>query len=246
LASANPVESKYNPSKSIVENLHLPPTILSRFDIIYLILDHANMEHDQRLGKHIVSLYSQNPQSHRETRDLVDAKLLVKYISRAKLINPVISEEASRAIAAGYVAMRKINGATGKVVSATTRQLESLIRLSEAHARMRLSNSVDIEDVQEAIRLVKDAMLSYAVDPLTGKIDMDLISTGKSGTVRQRQADLKKEVKNLILEKGITSIEFGNLVAQLAERSSIVHTKRIIFYFFRALMKSGYVMWWRS
>lgn len=58
LASANPIESKYNSNKSIVENLNLPPTILSRFDVIYLILDNVSMEDDQRLGRHIVSLYT--------------------------------------------------------------------------------------------------------------------------------------------------------------------------------------------
>lgn len=64
-------------------------------------------------------------------------KLLTKYISYARNIQPTLSEEASRDLANGYVSMRKVNGAAGKTVSATTRQLESLIRLSEAHARMR-------------------------------------------------------------------------------------------------------------
>lgn len=61
LASANPIDSKYNPSKSIVDNLNLPPTILSRFDIICLLLDTINIESDQRLARHITRLYSVNP-----------------------------------------------------------------------------------------------------------------------------------------------------------------------------------------
>lgn len=63
--------------------------------------------------------------------------MLTKYISHARSLQPVLSEDASRDLANGYVSMRKVNGTAGKTVSATTRQLESLIRLSEAHARMR-------------------------------------------------------------------------------------------------------------
>lgn len=136
LASANPIESKYNPSKSIVENLNLPPTILSRFDIISIILDTVSMEDDQRLGRHIVSLYTSSGAS-RAAKDSIDVRTLTKYISYARSLQPTLTEEASRDLANGYVAMRKVNGTAGKTVSATTRQLESLIRLSEAHARMR-------------------------------------------------------------------------------------------------------------
>ena len=57
LASANPVESRYNPRLSVVENIKLPPTLLSRFDLIYLILDNPNADSDRRLAKHLVSLY---------------------------------------------------------------------------------------------------------------------------------------------------------------------------------------------
>lgn len=77
LASANPIESKYNPSKSIVENLNLPPTILSRFDIIYLVLDNVSLEDDQRLGRHIVSLYTSGGAS----RSHVDTIVLAIYHS---------------------------------------------------------------------------------------------------------------------------------------------------------------------
>ncbi len=118
--------------------------------------------------------------------------------------------------------MRKANGSSGKTVSATTRQLESLIRISEAHARMRLSRTVEPLDVAEAIRLVREAMLSYAVDPLTGKIDMDMITTGKSSALRERQAELKRQVKAMIQNKAHTSIEFTTLLAEMTSQSSIV------------------------
>lgn len=146
---------------------------------------------------------------------------MTRYISYARSLQPKIGEEAARDLANGYVSMRKVNGVSGKTVSATTRQLESLIRLSEAHARMRLSRTVDPEDVSEAIRLIREAMLSYAIDPLTGKIDMDLITTGKSSALRERQAELKRQVKSMIQSKGHASIEFATLLAEMSSQSSI-------------------------
>lgn len=234
LASANPVESKYNPSRSIVENLNLPPTILSRFDIIFLLLDNVNMEDDQRLGRHIVNLYTfigkTSPRS--AMNGTIDSNRLIKYIAYGRSLQPIISEEAAKDLANGYVAMRKVNGgasgAQSKTVSATTRQLESLIRLSEAHARMRLSLVVEPSDVAEAIRVVREAMLSYAIDPLTGKIDMDLINTGKSNALRERQSDLKRSVKAMIVSKGHSSIDMATLLAEMNAQSSVSVNERWI------------------
>lgn len=223
LASANPIDSKYNMKKSIVENLNLPPTLLSRFDIIALILDNPNEQMDRRLGKHIVSLYL-NEQERKENSTVVDVKLLTKYISYARSkINPVLTEEAMGEITNGYVQMRHMSGGgSGKTISATTRQLESIIRLSEGHARMRLSHLVQVEDVKEAIRIIKDSILSYAIDPITGRIDMDVIMTGKSSAVREQVADLKKEVKDFLASKNIPTLDFQMLSSEMAKQSSIV------------------------
>lgn len=224
LAAANPIESKYNPARSIVENLALPPTLLSRFDVIYLLLDAISAEDDQRLGRHIVGLYTKSASNatFKESPTRISGRLLSRYVAYARTLNPQLSETAVRDLADGYVAMRKANGGSaGKTVSATTRQLESLIRLSEAHARMRLADTVDSQDVLEAVRLVRDAMLSNAVDPLTGKIDMDLITTGKSSALRERQADLKKHVRSLISSRSAPHIDINTLLAELSAQSSI-------------------------
>jgi hypothetical protein len=93
---------------------------------------------------------------------------------------------------------------------------------------MRLSRTVDPEDVTEAIRLIREAMLSYAIDPLTGKIDMDMITTGKSSALRERQAELKRQVKSMVQNKGHTSIEFNTLLAEMSAQSSIVHTMLLL------------------
>jgi DNA replication licensing factor MCM4 len=221
LASANPIDSKYNPKRSIIENLNLPPTLLSRFDLIYLILDMIDVESDQRLGRHIVSLYTElSPVAQ---TDVMDLHTLIGYISFARSLQPILTDDAVKLLSEGYVSMRKVNGSSssGKTISATTRQLESLIRLSEAHAKMRLSETIDAQDVNEAIRLIREALLSYAIDPLTGKIDMDLITTGKSSAARERTADLKRHVKSFLSDRSAGAIDFNSMLSELNSHSSI-------------------------
>ena len=87
-----------------------------------------------------------------------------------------------------------------KTISATPRQLESIIRLSEARARLRFSNFVEMEDVDEAIRLVKVATQQAATNPETGVIDMDLINTGVSTTSRMKLNVLSDMMKNILVK----------------------------------------------
>jgi DNA replication licensing factor MCM4 len=106
-------------------------------------------------------------------------------------VNPTISEAASEELIKSYVEMRQVGqGGSRNVVTATTRQLESLIRLSEALARMKFSSTVTRDDVLEASRLISVATQTAATDPVTGLIDMDLITTGTSTGDRDRMEQL--------------------------------------------------------
>lgn len=207
LASANPRESRYNKKLSVVENIQLPPTLLSRFDLIYLVLDNPNRQSDTKLARHIVSLYFEKKENHEEVARqklyssgnfIISTEKLTSYISYSKLkCNPILSEEAGESLVKGYVEMRK-SGTSQNTITATTRQLESLIRISEAHARMRLSNSVNKQDVQEAIRLMKVATYQAAMDPLTGRLDMDLINTGRGASHQQKMKILIEQILEII------------------------------------------------
>lgn len=199
LASANPSESRYNPKLSVVENIQLPPTLLSRFDLIYLILDNPNEASDRRLGEHIVSLFSEAPP---EPRDTVPIELLTSYISYAKRkCNPKISDDAKLELVRGYIEMRKQGTAGGKkTITATPRQLESLIRTSEALARMKLQNEVTRKEVAEALRLVRGALQQAAIDPRTGTLDMDLITTGRSAMSRRMVSQLAEVCRQVLAE----------------------------------------------
>lgn len=200
LASANPVDSKYNPRRSVIDNIKLPPSLLSRFDLIYLMLDKNNEVHDRRLASHILSLYSLDYEiKSLNIEEEMDKKLLNQYISFARLnIHPEISEDVVKDLVDGYCEMRKI-GTSRNIITATPRQLESLIRLSEALAKMRFSKYVEKNDVQEAIRLIRVATQQAATDPTTGLIDMDMISTGITTMSRSKIHQICDYIKDLIV-----------------------------------------------
>ena len=113
-----------------------------------------------------------------------------------KNINPIITHEASEYLVKSYADLRRL-GMDRKQVSATTRQLESLIRLSESLARMRLSTMVEKTDVIEALRLVKVSLFKAAIDPKSGQIDMDLITTGQTKEEREKSTNEEEDDDNI-------------------------------------------------
>lgn len=221
LASANPVGSRYNPRMSVVENIQLPPTLLSRFDLIYLVLDKANPATDRRLARHLVALHYATPPAR--AAGVVDASLLTDYISYARAhVHPELSDGAAKALVEGYVDMRRLGCGSGKrTITATPRQLESLIRLSEALARMRLCAIVGTEDVEEALRLVKVAMQQAAMDPRTGTIDMDKILTGYSASDRRQRAQLADAMRGLLAAKAGKRARLSELLAAIKEQTTL-------------------------
>lgn len=223
LAAANPKESKFNTNRSIIYNISFPYTLLSRFDLIFIILDKANEGVDSQLAQHILKLYSplvgsnlssglrapkdiRSAQYHynninfkadgfpeNDSLDLssptvkrIPVNLFAKYIAFARHhCCPRISELAEDTMISKYVQMRKM-GSSRNTITASPRQLESLIRLSEALAKMRLSDQVEQYDVHEAHRLIKVALHQSATDPRTGTIDMAIITTGNSSSINQK------------------------------------------------------------
>ena len=220
LAAANPVESRWNRNLSVIDNLQLPPTLLSRFDLIYLILDTPDKTFDRRLANHLVELYyreqDRTPKTH-----ILNRELLAAYISHAREnINPTLTEDASRDLIKHYVDMRKLGSHKG-TITATPRQLESLIRLAEAHAKVRLSETVEDLDVVEAVRLVKAAMRQSATDPRTGQIDMDLLNTGQSMASRKRIGGLSKAITTALSDAKSKSMSLNDLMKEIQKISDV-------------------------
>ncbi|KAI9502304.1 MCM DNA helicase complex subunit [Coemansia spiralis] len=243
LAAANPVDSKWNKDLSIVENMNLPPTLVSRFDLVFIVLDTVDETMDRRLARHIVGLYmeendaSDMANSEEDTLSMVPTEKLTRYIAYARrYVRPSITDEASDALVQEYVNLRRMgrdtaaaNTTTGAVqaggsangrVTATARQLESMIRMSEAHARMRLSETVDHSDVREASRLMREALRESATDPRTGLIDLDLLNTGFAASDRRQLDAIKRETRNILLSAVRTSLTSAPSVSDDATAGS--------------------------
>lgn len=170
------------------------------------------------MAAHLISLFYQQQDQVKQT--YLDVETLAEYISYAKKkVQPKLSDAAVKDLVEGYANMRKL-GQNKKTITATPRQLESLIRISEALARMRLSEIVERSDVAEAIRLVKSAMQQAALDPRTGTIDMDLITTGRSSSSRARLNDLVKELRAILVEQQ-NSIKLDQLHRMISSQSTV-------------------------
>jgi len=161
--------------------------------------------------------------AHLSSQPLSELSAYIDY-ARSK-ISPIITEEAGEELVSAYVEMRNMGDdprASEKRITATTRQLESLIRLSEAHARMRFSEFVELEDVKESSRLMREAIRTSAMDPRTGKIDMGLLNTGTGTGQRKLREDMRKEILN-VLDAGAKgkAIRWSDVIKALGEQSSV-------------------------
>lgn len=140
--------------------------------------------------------------------------------------------------------MRKLGEdvrAAERRITATTRQLESMIRLSEAHAKMRLSEEVTADDVVEAVRLIKSALKQAATDARTGLIDMSLLTEGTSASERRRKQDLKNAITSLLDEMmrqgGV--VRYGELGKRMSEQSSVQVEAEELTEAIRSLQQEG-------
>ncbi|KAI7869037.1 MCM2/3/5 family-domain-containing protein [Spinellus fusiger] len=241
-ASANPIGSRWNKNMSVPANLNLPPPLLSRFDLLYLILDRVDEEADRRLAMHLVSLYLENNPLTAGI-DIISVEMLTKYINYAReKIQPELTEEAGRHLIDSYVELRQQGqdrGSQEKRVAATTRQLESMIRMSEAHARMRLSETVEVQDVVEASRLLREAIKDYATDPKTGRIDMDLILMGHGAHDRHLQDDLTRELRTLLNSYGETRVGWTRVLNDFNAQSNVTIENRAFEEALRAMETQG-------
>jgi replicative DNA helicase Mcm len=213
LAAANPKFNRFDKYKPAIEQIDLPFSLLSRFDLYFIIKDSLDRNLDLEVGSHIMKTHRSAEQlaqnefkksiSSQELKDIenkilpkIDSDLFKKYVAYARQnIKPIMSKETAQKILDYYVELRDI-GRKSNSFSATPRQLEGLIRLSEASARVKLKKEVDIEDAQRAIRIFKTSLEQTAMDLETGKIDIDIISTGQSTSERS----YIKRILNIIRE----------------------------------------------
>lgn len=159
LAAANPTGGRYDKSKPLKYNVALPPAILSRFDLVYVMIDDPDDQIDYHIAHHIVRVH----QKHEEAlAPAFTTAQLKRYFAYAKTLKPKLSSEARKLLVDSYVALRRGDTTPGSRVAyrMTVRQLEALIRLSEAIARSHLETQVQPRHVRVAVRLLKTSIIS--------------------------------------------------------------------------------------
>jgi replicative DNA helicase Mcm len=199
LAAANPVFGRYNVYKNIFENLaSLPATLLSRFDLIFLMLDRPEPERDKKLAEHILNL-------HRGTipPPPIPRELLRKYIAYARQINPELTPEAAQLLNDFYTKIRAKIETTETLTEIGARQLEALVRIAEARARAALRDKVLPEDAAAAIKITTQSLKQIGIDAETGEIDIDMILTGKPKGQRERMAAILTLLIEMEKETGL-------------------------------------------
>ncbi|EEB12334.1 DNA replication licensing factor MCM8, putative [Pediculus humanus corporis] len=260
LAAANPVGGHYNKAKTVAENLKLGPALLSRFDLIFILMDQPSVETDSMLSSHVMALHSgekgmttissfsssffESPlQSQKESLlsklkllpgeelDLIPHQLLRKYIAYAKqYVKPKISEKASEILIKFYTELRQCHQ-NNDSTPVTPRQLESLIRFTEARAKLELREEATAEDAEEVVEILRHSLLDMYVDEF-GKLDF-MRSQNGSGTssknqtkkfisaLQKRSEMLNKstfsynELKELATHASIGVSEFSNFLSTL-------------------------------
>lgn len=221
IAAANPKLGRFDPYDEIAKQINLPPALINRFDLIFPIKDIPNAKRDEATARHMLTLH----QSPEFTEVEIQNDLLRKYLAHArKNIRPMLTDSATKEIEEFYVKMRNSNDNKGgmKPVPISARQLEALVRLSEASAKLRLADKVVKKDAERAIRLLKYCLMQVGVDPETGEFDIDRISSGITQSQRNKIKVIKDIIAQLETQHGEVPID---LVAKEAKNQGIEQDK---------------------
>jgi len=195
LAAANPKYGRFDPLEIIAKQVNLAPSLLNRFDVIFILRDLPNKERDESIASHVLHEHKQDFK-----RDNIGRELLRKYIAYAKQkFNPVLTDGAVEEIKKFYVSLRNqpsVSGTALKPIPISARQLEALIRMAEATAKARLSKKVTVGDAKRAISLMKFYLMQVGYDDETKTFDIDKIS-GMPASGRSKIFMLKEELEKL-------------------------------------------------
>jgi replicative DNA helicase Mcm len=169
LAGGNPKLGRFDPYIPIREQVDIDDVLLTRFDLKFALRDIPNVDLDTRMAEHILKIRHFED----EAIPLLSTDFLRKYIAYARSrVHPTLSPGSGEKLKDFYLEMRSKAGEDAPI-SITLRQYETLIRLAEASAKIRLSNEVEMEDVERSIRLMKVSLRQFGFEPETGKIDID-------------------------------------------------------------------------
>ncbi len=228
LAAANPVQGRFDPYEPIANQINMPPTLLSRFDLIFIMLDKTDEETDSKLAQFVLETHKRGEETQKSGETMagtgtIPPLLLRKYIAYSRKVIPQLSDVALMKFKNFYTGMRQDSRKADAAIPITVRQLESLIRLGEARARTRLSDTITEEDAEVVLNLFLYCMKSVYTDPESGHIDVDWVVAGTSKTKRDRGKTVREIMVELEKTSGadIPALE----VLTIAEKEGITREK---------------------
>ncbi len=220
LAAANPKFGRFDPYDLIANQIDLPPTLINRFDLIFPIKDLPNREKDELTATFILNLHKDSSAAISE----LSTDLLKKYFSYLRQkVHPKMTDAAIEELKAYYVAMRNSGNGEEKGIKSipiTARQLEALVRLSEASAKLRLAKTVSKKDAQKAIEMIDYCLNQIAKDNETGKIDIDRLG-GRITATQRSSIGMIKEIIGVLEEQLHEKIIPVEEVARAAQEKNI-------------------------
>ncbi|MEM2932718.1 MAG: minichromosome maintenance protein MCM [Candidatus Pacearchaeota archaeon] len=220
LSAANPKFGRFDPYQHIAQQIDLPPTLINRFDLIFVLRDIPEREQDEAIADHVLKEHKNITR-----KPPIPPELLKKYIAYAKQkVVPKLTDEAIEEIKNFYVNLRSAPTSGGediliRPIPISARQLEALIRLSEASARVRLSQKVTAEDARRAIGLLRYSLLQVGLDQETGQIDIDRITTGVPASERAKIILVRETINRLESRLG-KMIPIKELAKELEDKIS--------------------------
>jgi replicative DNA helicase Mcm len=217
LAAGNPALGRYEPYRTVAENIALPVTILSRFDLIFVLRDEPEKELDTKMSEHILNLHMTGAVP---VESPVPPELLRKYISYARNFKPVLAKEALERLRDFYLEMRSASEAEGTPIAITARQLESMVRLAEARARVAFRKEVLAEDAEAAIAIMKRSLEEVGIDISSHKFDIDIIMTGKPKSLRDKLGIVLNAIVSMEKETG--TVKKSELLEKLETEYDVV------------------------
>ncbi|KAG4424800.1 Mcm2-7 hexameric complex component [Cadophora malorum] len=235
LAAANPLYGRYNPRISPVENINLPAALLSRFDVLFLILDTPTRDTDALLARHVTFVHMNN--KHPDTDGVVFTPHEVRqYVAQARTFRPVVPTPVSEYMVKAYVKMRDQQSRDEKnkkqFTHTSPRTLLGILRLAQALARLRFSEEVVQDDVDEALRLIEASKESlyqdqggYGKDMSTSSRIYNMVrALAESGQCRPDDAEegddelgmelSMKKVEGRVIAKGFTLDQWQTAVME--------------------------------
>ncbi|KAL2360553.1 Mcm2-7 hexameric complex component [Blastomyces dermatitidis] len=233
LAAANPLYGRYNPRISPVENINLPAALLSRFDVLFLMLDTPSRDADEELANHVAYVHMHN--KHPETDDnnvIFTPHEVRQYIAKARTFRPNVPKRVSEYMVGSYVRLRqeqKRDEANKKQFSHTSpRTLLGILRLSQALARLRFSEEVITEDVDEALRLTAVSKASLYHDSQGGddqspmskiyNLIRGMRESGAAAVEDGNEGELSmRRVRERVLAKGFTDDQLSQTIEEYAK-----------------------------